>query len=400
MVVSGISKMTRRQLAGGIVTKLIDYKISGSEMSAHTKALANRITIDSGSGLATITLTSGLMNRYNIFKGIISAQEKGTFNIKEELSGLKLQGYKIIEDNRTWLQKNKVAVATLGFTAGLTALGIACPEQSQWLFEKWLGLVKHPVWSWPLAAVKFALLGTLGEILGPSLKAGKWVGTDKILQKIGYWAPVGLVVNAAFMLWGAGTGRLFTALGLSPDKVDIPSLKTGLIGLSGLFFGSTICMWFYPWLVRSHVFHDMSAAEVGKKGNISGNKLKAASNYIKAYPKIWFNIIRLKQENLEYQFPGVENKLNAIPDNGSGTTPLNIWSKTIKPSYKDWRYWLKFWIPFQSVTGVLAAAKLSQFMTAWGAVGSFILGITAGLTMPQSTNIPGVREVVPQVQEN
>ncbi len=102
-------------------------------------------------------------------------------------------------------------IVWLGLLALLTTL-LAIP-QSREVFGQLTQA--HP---YLMGAAKFALLGTMGELLGGRIAAGRWrLRGIRLPQRILVWAFIGVVLAAVFPLFSTGTDGLLET-GLLPGR--------------------------------------------------------------------------------------------------------------------------------------------------------------------------------------
>ena len=61
-----------------------------------------------------------------------------------------------------------------------------------------------------MGAVKFALLGSMGDILSHRIALGEWkLRNTRLLQKAGVWAFIGVTITAVFPIFNGGTIYMF-----------------------------------------------------------------------------------------------------------------------------------------------------------------------------------------------
>ncbi|MPM48321.1 hypothetical protein SDC9_95045 [bioreactor metagenome] len=96
--------------------------------------------------------------------------------------------------------------------------------------------------------VKFAILATMGDLLGIRVLRGDWVIPKGILYKVIIWGIIGLMVTLVFTVFMGGTAAAMAA-GRLPFKGSI---------LAQAFFGSAIMnVTFGPMMMAFHRFTDM-----------------------------------------------------------------------------------------------------------------------------------------------
>ena len=107
-----------------------------------------------------------------------------------------------------------VTAAWLALLAAIVAL-LAVPEGREWFAAS---TTAHP---FPMGMAKFALLGTMGELLGKRIVAGRWILAGiHLWQRVLVWAAFGAMFTVVFPLFSAGTEGLLAA-GLLPGHGNV-----------------------------------------------------------------------------------------------------------------------------------------------------------------------------------
>ena len=106
--------------------------------------------------------------------------------------------------------------------------------------------------------IKFAILATMGDLLGARILKGHWIIPKGVVYKAVIWGAIGLMVTLVFTVYMGGVAAAQSS-GKLPFKNSI---------LAQAFFGSTIMnVTFGPMMMAFHRFTDMFIdAKYEKKG--------------------------------------------------------------------------------------------------------------------------------------
>lgn len=103
----------------------------------------------------------------------------------------------------------------------------------------------HP---YVMGFIKFAILATMGDLLGIRVLKGEWVIPKGVFYRAAVWGIIGLMVTLVFTVFMGGTAAA-QAAGRLPFKGS---------ALATAFFGSTIMnVTFGPMMMAFHRFTDM-----------------------------------------------------------------------------------------------------------------------------------------------
>lgn len=113
--------------------------------------------------------------------------------------------------------------------------------------------------------IKFAVLATMGDLLGARLVNGDYKIPEGIIYRIIVWGIIGMMISLLFTVFMEGAGAAQRA-GLLPFDG---------INLAQAFFGSAIMnLTFGPMMMVFHKFMDLFIdAEYEKKGKVTLNSL-------------------------------------------------------------------------------------------------------------------------------
>jgi hypothetical protein len=125
-----------------------------------------------------------------------------------------------------------------------------------------------------ISFIKFALLATLGELLGLRIRHGKYVEKGfGVLPRAVVWGILGVSIKMAFIIFGDGAPRMLQVLGLH-FPVDPPSAilnqnfissRSGLQVLSAFAVSFTMNIFFAPVFMTFHKITDTHILAHGGK---------------------------------------------------------------------------------------------------------------------------------------
>ncbi len=184
-------------------------------------------------------------------------------------------------------------------------------------------------WAFVASFIKFALLATLGEMLGHRIRTGRYYSAGfGLLPRALVWGFLGMSVKAAFLIFGTGVPSIAGQLGMA----DTGSVMTGGLTAGKVFLAFSISFFlniFYaPVLMVTHRISDLHIGVTG--GTLAG----------------FFTI------------PDIPKLFSKI----DWTT---MWGFVLKKTIPV------FWIPAQTVTFLLPA----EFQILFAAILSIVLGV-------------------------
>jgi len=122
-------------------------------------------------------------------------------------------------------------------------------------------------WSFTASFIKFAILATMGEMLGSRIRSGIYLPEGfSLLYRAVVWGFLGMTVKAAFMIFGGGTPVIMEHLGMeNAAEIMTGPVNGGRILLA--FAISTFLNIFYaPVLMVTHRISDLHiAAAAGER---------------------------------------------------------------------------------------------------------------------------------------
>ncbi|MCX5750812.1 MAG: hypothetical protein NT099_03975 [Candidatus Saganbacteria bacterium] len=230
--------------------------------SKQVRILTRRASLDEGMGEVTVLNTPRL-------RALFDDQLMGSIADLSGPSHIRLikveKGF--IERQRVvqFVLANKALVGGhLGFLVALGLAALAFPGEAGEVvdrFKEWT--TANP---WSSSAIKFALLGTYGDMLGGRVATGKWnFSLRDNLSKLLYWAGAGVAIKGAFKIYFGGMDVL---------AEELPFLKTQIFGLSifkAFLTSAVLNSTFYPLLVKAHASYDQHAEAL--KQNFSVGRL-------------------------------------------------------------------------------------------------------------------------------
>jgi hypothetical protein len=184
-------------------------------------------------------------------------------------------------------------------------------------------------WAFTASFIKFALLATMGEMLGHRIRTGRYTSPGfGLLPRALVWGFLGMTVKAAFLIFGAGVPSIAGHLGMT----DTPGVMSGGVTASKVLLAFSISFFlnvFYaPVLMVTHRVSDLHIGATG--GTLKG----------------FFTV------------PDIAGLLRQIDWK-------TMWGFVLKKTIP------LFWIPAQTVTFLLPA----EFQILFAAILSTVLGV-------------------------
>jgi len=120
-----------------------------------------------------------------------------------------------------------------------------------------------------MSFIKFAILATLGEVIGLRIRSGKYNAKDfGILPRAIVWGILGLTIKLAFVIFTSGTISFLTYMGLENAK---PAFEGGF-GMEKLFIAFCISVFmnsiYAPVMMTLHKITDTHILQTG--GTLKG----------------------------------------------------------------------------------------------------------------------------------
>lgn len=150
-----------------------------------------------------------------------------------------------------------------------------------------------------MAALKFAILATLGEVIGLRVKTGKY--SEKgfgVLPRAMVWAFLGVFIKIAFVVFGTGAPQLVAKLGVAfpaeyaanPASIIANSIfetRSGVHVLCAFAVSATMNVFFAPIFMT---FHKMTDTHITETGGTIGGFFKNKIEFGRILRKIDWNV--------------------------------------------------------------------------------------------------------------
>ena len=188
-------------------------------------------------------------------------------------------------------------------------------------------------WAFTASFIKFAILATMGEMLGSRIRTGIYLPEGfALVYRAVVWGFLGMTVKAAFMIFGGGTPLVMEHLGMKNAAAVMAGPVTGARILLAFAISTFLNIFYAPVLMVTHRVSDLHIAAAG------GNRRKLLT------------------------VPDVKGLLASIDWN-------SMWGIVLKKSIP------LFWIPAQTVNFLLP----EEFRILVAALYSTVLGVILAL---------------------
>lgn len=188
-------------------------------------------------------------------------------------------------------------------------------------------------WAFTASFIKFAILATMGEMLGSRIRTGFYLPEGfALLYRAVVWGLLGMTVKAAFMIFGGGTPIIMEHLGLKNASAVMAGPVTGARVLLAFAISTFLNIFYAPVLMVTHRVSDLHIASA------AGDRRKLL------------------------KVPDVKGLLASIDWN-------SMWGIVLKKSIP------LFWIPAQTVNFLLP----EEFRILVAAIYSTVLGVILAL---------------------
>ena len=219
----------------------------------------------------------------------------------------------------------------LFFIAGFVAIFLPF-FLSHKLFEFFLWFSTD--WAFTASFIKFALLATMGEMLGSRIKAGIYLPAGfGLLPRAIVWGFLGMTVKAAFLIFSGGVPLIIGHLGMADTAAVMAGSVTAPKILLAFCISFFLNIFYAPVLMVTHRVSDLHIAAAA----------------------------------------GDRNKLLKIPDISQLLSAVDwniMWGFVLKKTIPI------FWIPAQTVTFLLPP----EFQVLFAALLSTVLGVILALS--------------------
>jgi hypothetical protein len=202
---------------------------------------------------------------------------------------------------------------------------------SQKLYEFFLWFSTE--WAFTASFIKFAILATMGEMLGSRIRSGLYLPEGFALAfRAVIWGFLGMTVKAAFMIFGGGVPLIIAHLGMENPQAVMADPVCGARVLLAFAISTFLNIFYAPVLMVTHRVSDLHIASAGGD---------------------WRKLLKV---------PDVSSLLSSIDWN-------SMWGIVLKMSIP------LFWIPAQTVNFLLP----EEFRILVAALYSTVLGVILAL---------------------
>ncbi len=128
------------------------------------------------------------------------------------------------------------------------------------------GLYEFFVWfstdlAFTASFIKFAILATMGEMLGSRIRTGIYLPQGfALLYRAVIWGFLGMTVKAAFMIFGGGTPLIMEHLGMDNPAAVMAGPVTGARVLLAFAISTFLNIFYAPVLMVTHRVSDLHIA--------------------------------------------------------------------------------------------------------------------------------------------
>ena len=188
-------------------------------------------------------------------------------------------------------------------------------------------------WAFTASFIKFAILATMGEMLGSRIRSGIYLPAGfALVYRAVVWGFLGMTVKAAFMIFGGGVPLIASHIGMENPSAVMAGPLTGARVLLAFAISTFLNLFYAPVLMVTHRVSDLHIAAAG------GDRRRLLT------------------------VPDVTRLLASIDWN-------SMWGIVLKKSIP------LFWIPAQTVTFLLP----QEFQVLFAALLSTVLGVILAL---------------------
>lgn len=194
-------------------------------------------------------------------------------------------------------------------------------------------------WAFTASFMKFAILATMGEMLGSRIRTGIYLPEGfALVYRAVVWGFLGMTVKAAFMIFGGGTPLIMEHLGMDDATAVMAGPLTGARVLLAFAISTFLNIFYAPVLMVTHRVSDLHIASA------AGDRRKLLS------------------------VPDVKGLLASIDWN-------SMWGIVLKKSIP------LFWIPAQAVNFLLPEEFRMLVAALYSTILGVILALAAGADM-------------------
>lgn len=147
-----------------------------------------------------------------------------------------------------------------------------------------------------MSFVKFAVLATLGEVIGLRIKTGSYYQKGfGVIPRAIVWGFLGLGIKAAFVIFGVGTPSFLSYMGLKVSAATVNTPGFSALKLVTAFSISVFMnLIFAPIFMTLHRITDMHIAETG--GTLKGffSPIRFEKHFVNMNWKVQWSFVFLK----------------------------------------------------------------------------------------------------------
>jgi hypothetical protein len=123
-------------------------------------------------------------------------------------------------------------------------------------------------WAFTASFIKFAVLATMGEMLGSRIRTGIYLPMGfGLLRRAIVWGFLGMTVKAAFMIFGSGVPQIASYFGMKDPQAVMAGPVTCARVLLAFAISTFLNLFYAPVLMVTHRLSDMHIASLqGDRG--------------------------------------------------------------------------------------------------------------------------------------
>lgn len=116
-------------------------------------------------------------------------------------------------------------------------------------------------WAFTASFIKFAILATMGEMLGSRIRTGIYLPEGfALLYRAVVWGFLGITVKAAFMIFGGGVPLIASYFGMQDPQAVMAGPVTGARVLLAFAISTFLNIFYAPLLMVTHRVSDLHIA--------------------------------------------------------------------------------------------------------------------------------------------
>ncbi len=116
-------------------------------------------------------------------------------------------------------------------------------------------------WAFTASFIKFAILATMGEMLGSRIRSGRYLPEGfALLYRAVVWGFLGMTVKAAFMIFGGGVPLIASHFGMENTQAVMAGPVTGARVLLAFAISIFLNIFYAPVLMVTHRVSDLHIA--------------------------------------------------------------------------------------------------------------------------------------------